>query len=302
MSHRHTLLVLTLVGCGGGSETTPPVAKDPVTTAAATIDRFSDQAGMLMRRSASPMLPAPNAPIDFDQAPFITTGFGPAGNSVDYYNFDVQPTVPAPIFVFFRPGASDPVPGQLNVIDVIPGDVGYNDFWQVQKVTVPASYVANSVTSRAGIVAAGFAVAPTTMLVNCPVVPVGSRATLRLACESAELQTGWYRDMVVHYFSFGEKALAGTTVPISPIFVTFNINPTDAGGGPGSGFRTETPSAQTHNVIAALPSEAAYSPLWSVNVYDNAAFAQVKDLASARAAPQLAAGVATVNCPVVRIR
>src|SRR3954469_6294900 len=35
-------------------------AKDPATAEKAVIDRFTDQAGMLQRRSASPSLPGPN--------------------------------------------------------------------------------------------------------------------------------------------------------------------------------------------------------------------------------------------------
>ncbi len=56
---------------------------------------------------------------------------------------------------------------------------------------------------------------------------------------------------------------------------------------------------QTHNVIAALPEDSAYSPLWSVSVYDNTAFASVSDLATARQAPVLDASAGLVNCPAV---
>ncbi len=54
-------------------------------------------------------------------------------------------------------------------------------------------------------------------------------------------------------------------------------------------------------MVATLPSDASYSPLWLVNVYDNAAFASVGDLSTATAAHQLGAGVAKVNCPVVAV-
>ena len=112
---------------------------------------------------------------------------------------------------------------------------------------------------------------------------------------------GWYRDQVVNYFSFEEAplTLTGGAVPVSPIYVTFNVNPDQPSGGPPSGFRTEDGSAQTHNVLGTVPGNPSYSPLWSVNVYDNADFADVGDLASAQAAHILASGVATVNCPVV---
>jgi hypothetical protein len=280
----------------------PLAAKDPATAAKPAIDRFSDTAGHLQKRSASPSLPGPNQPVDFDQGPFITAGFGPHGEKVKYYNFDVQPTQPAPIYAFFTQGGALPVAGQLNVVDVIPGAGGYSDFWQVNKVIVPDGYLANSVTSYAEIVSAGYSVQPTTMLVNCPIVPEGSTATLRVGGGDTGLQTGWYRGMTVRYFSFEEKALSGGTVPLSPIFVAFNVNPDKPNGGPPSGFKTELGSAQTHNVTSTLPTDPGYSPLWMVDVYDNAAFDSVKDLATAGAAKLLAPGAANVNCPIVEIK
>ncbi|MBD3289750.1 DNRLRE domain-containing protein, partial [candidate division KSB1 bacterium] len=97
----------------------------------AVIDRFSEDAGNLFVRDDTNGLPGPNEPIDFDMAPFITKGLGPNGEFISYYNFDVQPTVPAPIYVLFREGEDAPVAGQMNIIDVVPGDEGYNDFWHV---------------------------------------------------------------------------------------------------------------------------------------------------------------------------
>jgi len=90
-------------------------------------------------------------------------------------------------------------------------------------------------------------------------------------------------------------------VPVAPIYVTFTINPNQPNGGPGSGFKTEQGSAQTHNVISVLPSDAGYSPLWAVAVYDNNNFGSVKDLATAMAAPLLVPNAGNVNCPVVTL-
>jgi len=90
-------------------------------------------------------------------------------------------------------------------------------------------------------------------------------------------------------------------VPASPIYVAFNINPDEDGGGPPSGFMTEEGSAQTHNVVATVPGDEGYSPLWSVNVYDNAEFDDVYNLSSAQAATILGTGVAMVNCPIVSV-
>ena len=74
------------------------------------------------------------------------------------------------------------------------------------------------------------------------------------------------------------------------------------GGGPPSGFLTEPGSDQTHNVVAALPPAADYSPLWNVVAYDNADFGLVIDLSSAQAATVLVPSLGLVNCPIVRIQ
>src|SRR4051812_30521015 len=175
------LLCSLAAGCNNdGTPASHPLPVDPDTAATVAVDRFSDAFGHLFVRSKSAALPAADAPIDFDAtAPLITHGFSPQGRPVTYYNFDVLSATPAPIYVLFAAGASSPVSGQLNVIDVVPGDAGYNDFWQVVKVTVPAGYVANTVTSYAEIVAAGYAMQPTSTGGNCPVVPAGGAARPR---------------------------------------------------------------------------------------------------------------------------
>lgn len=296
------LTSLVLVACGDdGTSPEEMEPLDPATAARASIDRFSEGAGMLFVRTAENGLPEADEPIDLDEAPFVTHGLGPAGQPVSYYNFDVQPRTPAPIYVLFREGSASPVPGQLNIVDVIPGDEGYNDFWQVVRVTVPEDYVANTVTSFQEIVEEGFPMETTDVLVNCPIVPEGSTGSLGGATDG--LTTGWYRDQVVFYFNFGEAALSTTSggeVPVSPIYVTFNVNPGEDGGGPPSGFVTEDGTDQTHNVVATVPGDEGYSPLWEVLVYDNADFDSVTDLESAQeAAFLLNAGY--VNCPVVTV-
>ena len=272
---------------------------DPAEAPRAAVDRFSEAAGTLHVRSANGDLPGADEPIDFD-ANFLTQGFGPDGGVVQYYDFDVQPTEPAPIYAFVRENG-DPVQGQLNVVGVVPGDEGYNDFWQVHRVTVPDGYEANSVTSASQLMDAGFEIEATETIKNCPIVPEGSTASMRHGGGMGELVEGWYDGQVVSYFLFEEAPLetASGAVPRSPIYVSFNTNPGQAGGGPASGFMTEEMSSQTHNVLATTPGDPAYSPLWSVTVYDNADFASVSDIDSATDAEILDTGVATVNCPVV---
>jgi hypothetical protein len=127
---------------------------------------------------------------------------------------------------------------------------------------------------------------------------------MRLKGGSAELHRAWYRGQVAKYLDFNEAtvSVAGGSVPVSPIYVTFNVNPGEANGGPGSGFRTEPDSQQTHNVPATLPGDSGYSPLWVVSVYDNADFSVVHDLDSVGKAKVLAPGAAIVNCPIVFIQ
>ena len=295
-------LAIGITGCKDDPASSTPL--DPDTAPAASIDRFSDEAGNLFQRTANSALPAANAPIDFDQVPFITKGYGPSGEIVEYYNFDVMPTAPAPIYVLFEEGSDTPVDGQLNIVNVIPGDAGYNDFWQVHKVTVPEGYVANTVTSYEDLIGEGYEIEATTILVNCPIVPEGSTADKRFtSAESTGLHRGWYDDQVVYYFTFEEKALmtSAGTVPTSPIFVTFNINAGEEGGGPPSGFKTEAGSDQAHNVAATIPTDSDYSPLWLVNIYNNMDFDQVSDLSSAQSASIIVAGAANVNCPIVSL-
>jgi len=86
-------------------------------------------------------------------------------------------------------------------------------------------------------------------------------------------------------------------VPTSPIYVTFN----DDAKGPASGFMTEADGVQTHNVVATLPTDASYSPLWTVTPFPDAQFGNVMNLATAAVAAGSAAVAADVNCPVVSI-
>ncbi len=282
---------------------------DPDTAPKAVIDRFDQNAGTLFVREGSNGLPEANEPIDFDQMPFITKGLGPNGEVVQYYNFDVQSTHSAPIFALFREGEAKPVDGQLNIVDVIPGDAGYNDFWHVHKVTVPKDYVANTITNVTDLMNSGYPIERTNKIVNCPIVPEGSTADLRYkSSESNGLVRGWYKDQVVFYFNFTEKDLivdlpptGHPDVPLAEILVTFNINPNEQGGGPASGFMTESGSDQTHNVVDTLPEDAGYSPLWDVDVYDNSDFSSVMDWQTATMTNVLAEGVAIVNCPIVSV-
>jgi len=302
-----TTSIVIFLSCSkkNGSATTAQ-PRDPATATVTFVDRFSASAGHLQVRNSTNNLPGPNLPINLDEGPFITKGLGPNGQLIEYYNLDLRSSTPAPIYVLFREGSNAPVNGQLNIINLLPGEPGYNDFWLINKVTVPANYIANTITSYAEITANGYTITPTKDLVNCPVVPKGSIASKTFGSTRAQsLATGWYKDQVVYYFSFNEKGITTTAdglVPTIPIYVSFNINPDQPNGGPPSGFVTEAGSAQTHNVISGIPSDTFYTPLWIIDVYDNANFGAVKDLKSAQAANVKATGAGFVNCPIVSLQ
>jgi len=283
-----TLAVVLLLGCGPRHGTSRANA-EPV------IDRFSDAAGHLMTRSKRTSLPGPGKPIDFDHPPFITQGLGPDGKPVRYYNFDVQSDVPAPLYRPTRPGKREAIPEQPDLVDVLPGEAGYSDFWRVTWVEVGPEIAPGSLTSVAQL--ASLASAPSDTVLDCPIVPDGSTAREGRGVAPARPRRLAYRGRRVTCLEFVPPLLLdGERVPTSPIYVAFAGD-----AGPASGFRTEAKHpVQTHNVVLSVPGDTEYSPLWAVHIYDRAAFDRVHDARSAEAAPAVGAGP-LVNCPIVAV-
>jgi len=276
--------------------------KDPDQAPIATVDRFSDAAGTLLKRSADNHLPGPNEPIDFDTPPFNVWGLSPAGEPALYYHLDVKSTTPVPVYILYREGEDMPVQEQLDIIDTLPGEQGYNDFRQVWKVWVPKDYVANTITDASMLQQAGYKIEKTDKLLNMAVVPDKSRARVRFNGGHPELQRAWYRGEVAKFFLFDEAPLSvsGDSVPVSPIYDGFTINPGQPGG--EKEFCTDPNSTQTHNVVATMPGDKAYSPLWLRVVYDSAACASVHNLETALQAKKVAANVLFINCPMVSVK
>jgi hypothetical protein len=276
--------------------------KDPDQAPIATVDRFSDAAGTLLKRSADNHLPDPNEPIDFDTPPFNVWGLSPAGEPALYYHLDVKSTTPVPVYILYREGEDMPVQEQLDIIDTLPGEQGYNDFRQVWKVWVPKDYVANTITDASMLQQAGYKIEKTDKLLNMAVVPDKSRARVRFNGGHPELQRAWYRGEVAKFFLFDEAPLSvlADNVPVSPIYDGFTINPGQPGG--EKEFCTDPNSTQTHNVVATMPGDKAYSPLWLRVVYDSAACASVHNLETALQAKKVAANVLFINCPMVSVK
>ena len=298
-----SLACSVLAACGDSS--TPNVGIDPDTAPVASVDRFSDSFGKLFKRSApifdptnvKPVVPAPNAPIDFD-ALFAVRALGPAGTEITYYSLDILPREPSRAFVVMRNGT--PVAAQLPIIDGLPGDAGYNDFARVSEVAVGADYVANSFVSITDVdaaVAAGNAtVTETTRIVNWAAVPAGSKATKKFLGKTVTGHRSWLDGSIVHQLRFDEDLVvtAGGTVPTAEIIVMFANNMD-----PSAGFSSE-PDGTTHNAVDTLAGSPAYSSLWNHSVGNNVNFDNIIDYASALANVMAKDVGVDVNCPEVK--
>lgn len=219
------------------------------------------------------------------------------GRETFYYDFgtntqateDGEGVVPAPIYVLIRgmqDGQPQPVEGQANIIDVLPGQEGYSDLWQVTFVTVPADYEANAIQSAQAIQEAGYQMTPTDTYVNCPVVPEGSTLTEG----GAPLVQGWYQGQEVYYFDFGQNP--PMTAPIYALITGFDAqnNPQFVEG--------------QNNIIGVVPGDEGYSAFWNVNLVQVPQDYEANTLQSVEAVMEAGYEIVEpgllVNCPVLR--
>jgi hypothetical protein len=239
------------------------------------------------------LTPADTASPTEEAKEFALVGGWYRGNEVKYYDFGTNSPASgnaigaAPIYVFITgmdaDGNPEFVEGQHNVIDVVPGDAGYSDLWQVMLVTVGEGYEADSIRSRADVDASGFDVQVTDMLVNCPVVAAGS--TLE---GGEELVQGWYKGDAVFYPDFGLN-------PAFALPIWALITGMDADGNP------QFVEGQM-NIIDSLPGDEGYSAFWRVNLVTVPADYEPNTLTSAEnvlsAGYDIAETDIVVNCPV----
>jgi len=300
-----TYLYLTImIATGCGSDATPS-GVDPDSAPIASVDRFADNFGHLFKRSApifdpanvKPVVPAPNAPIDLD-ALFTVRALGPTGEPATYYSLDILPRQPSTGYILLRGGA--PVPGQLEIIDGLPGDAGFNDFVRITEVTVGADYVANTLTSadevRDAIAAGDVTAMETQRIANWAVVPAGTTAMRKFRGKTVTGNRAWVRGQVAHFLRFEEDlAIKGDgTVPVAEIIVMFSNNMD-----PSKGFAVDA-EGRTHNAINKIATTPGYSSLWNHSVGNNANFATVVDYATAYTNVMAANVGVDVNCPEVR--
>src|SRR5437667_3892639 len=171
-------------------------------------------AGYLLGRPVPAAIPGPVSGLLRTMIPRVDGWFRNA--SVSYLDYGPQSNVAVPILAFFEAASpSTPVAGQRNIIDTIPGQPGYNDFWRVYTVLAPNGYVANSIRSLADAVASGYTIEATNIVVNCPAV--NPNATI--AGSSATPATGCYRNRDVFSFDLGTRSPpAGSVYQHAPIY------------------------------------------------------------------------------------
>ena len=151
------LFIGVLVSASSGAapaDATKPL--DPDQAPIAAVDQFGDKAATIQVRSADNHLPGPNEPVDFDTGPSSRKGCRRArasrcaitiSTSRDDTGAGLRP-VPR--------GRRQARAGQLDIVDTLPGEKGYNDFRQVWKVSVPKDYVANTITDAGALSQAGY--------------------------------------------------------------------------------------------------------------------------------------------------
>ena len=167
------LLTTACAGPGGQDE-----GQDPTSAPRAVVDRFSDAAAILNRRSQVEGLPAPGEPVEFD-AMFLVDGLGPDGEPVSYYNLDVQLGRTMEVHRIVDDDGQ-PIADQLPIVTALPGDEGYADFWQFIDHEAPPDYVANAIIDADELLARGWPQTRNFTALNRPLVPEGSTAPRRI--------------------------------------------------------------------------------------------------------------------------
>jgi len=181
------------------------------------------------------------------------------GQKVQYYNLGMQTALdlddPTRMHVeggwvlitgMNADGSPQKVPGQGTLFDVQPGDVDYSDLWQIYLVRPPEGYQANSVKSTQALEQSGYPIEKTIMLVNCPIVPLGSS----LSDNALPLQKSWVKEMETAYFDFG--VTSPTPGKVFAFVTGFDAN-----------HQPQLVAGQ-HFIFSARRTASGYSDFWRV--------------------------------------
>ena len=189
----------------------PPSPEDlGLTAPLLAVDRFSDAAGTLLRRSLDPELPRANEPFSLDDPRFTVEVLGPGGAGARCYNLDVRPPAPNRYYVFYDRIGNYRL-AQFPVIEKAPGDRGYSDLWDIWKVITPDTFRETNWVRDAATVArlladpsGGFTASSTGVYLNAPVVPEGSTAESKAEGRAGRATRlyAWYQGMRAPFLYF----------------------------------------------------------------------------------------------------
>lgn len=189
---------------------------------------------------------------------------------------------------------------QQPIVDVLPLQAGYSDFFEIILVTPPTNYKPNTIKSRATLLRSEYELTRTGNIINCPLV--GPNTTLaqpngNVLATYRTIQL-WYRKKITHCITMeGAKALFPSDGALAPkIFTTpitderneYRVAASEAytmlakafsGGDQASNI--EVPQ---NDIFKYGPNSQEYSPLvkvWNVTVpsdYQNGELTSYSDL------------------------
>jgi hypothetical protein len=209
----------------------PPSPDDlGLTAPLLAVDRFSDAAGTLLRRSLDPKLPKADEPFSLDDERFAIAVAGPGGAAARCYNLDVRPSKPNRYYVFYDRIGNYRL-AQFPVIENAPGDPGYSDLWDIWKVITPDTFRETNWVRDAATVerlladpSGGFTAASTGIYLNAPIVPEGTTAGSKAEGKPGHATRlyAWYRGKRAPFLYFeGSLHLAERgQIPVSTLKVT----------------------------------------------------------------------------------
>lgn len=241
----------------------PTIEELGLTTPFVAVDRFSDAAGTLLRRSLDPSLPKPNEPFSLDDPRFALTVKNPLGQTAHCYDLDVRPSKPNRYYVFYD-SLNNYRLGQLPVIDVIPGDPGYSDLWDIWKVVTPDSFRETNWVRDAATVeklisdpSSGYTAHSTGVYLNAPIVPKGTTADSKGEGKPGRAGMGqaWYRGKraAFLYLEGKYRLAANGTVPVG------RLTAPGGGGWPPRLLTTTTwPNAPGYTPLVAIVDGAGH--------------------------------------------
>ena len=243
----------------------PPSDEDlGLTAPLLVVDRFSDAAGTLLRRSADPTLPKPDDPFSLDDPRFAVAVVGPGDAPARSYNLNVRSATPNRYYVFYDRIGNYRL-AQFPVIEKAPGDPGYSDLWDIWKVITPDSFretnwVRDSATVEKLLAdpAGGFAAASTGIYLNAPIVPEGTTAGSKAEGRQGRATRlyAWYRGKRAPFLYFEGSLHLGPAgqIPVA----TLKLSGDKAGWPPKTPLQaTSWPKGPGYSPLAAVVDQAA---------------------------------------------